>query len=347
MGKLISMADNRRFLPVGSITLVYLCSAALLLSSCGEEGIRTDNQPTTTPGQNEPVVTMGLSLSEMTPGTANNIRIYRVNGESGTDQGRFSRKLLQVERDDEMLVAKSVPTGTWDFALVTTLDGVGMTGISDPVAGQKREDDVMLRLTPSGTELPQAPELIMGNVDGQPILPNQTNTVPGTTELARNVAKLEITLKKPKGYSTEAGVHTLTLGNIPTTLNWKGELEPSKTAPAVATGAVMSGRFEIRDKGDGTLLCDTLTFLVPAHRGSDFMEEFPADTTTCKLTVSVKLKLNTPSGTEYYEKGPVEIPVTPKANRRLRVFLIPSEARLEVESAVVDWDYKQNEIIFE
>jgi hypothetical protein len=342
MGKLISMADNRRILPVRSITLVYLCSAALLLSSCGEEGIRTGDQPITTLGQNEPVVTMGLSLSEMTPGTADNIRIYMFDGED-----KFNRRLLQVERDNEMLVAKSVPAGTWDFALVTTLDGEGVADILNPVVGQKREDDIMLRLTPSGTELPQAPELIMGNVDGQPILPNQINEVTDITKLARNVAKLEITLKKPKGYSTEAGVHTLTLGNIPTTLNWKGELEPSKTAPAVATGAVMSGAFVITDTGGGTQESNTLTFLVPAHRGSDFMEEFPADTTTCKLTVSIKLKLDTPSGNEYYEKGPVVIPVTPKANKILRICLVPSEARLEVESAVVDWDYKQNEIIFE
>jgi hypothetical protein len=285
---------------------------------------------------------MGLSLSEMTSGTADNIRIYMFDGED-----KFNRRLLQVERDDEQLVAKSVPAGTWDFALVTTLDGVGMADISDPVAGQKREDDVMLRLTPSGTELPQAPELIMGNVDGQPILPNQMNTVPGTTELARNVARLEITLKKPKGYSTEAGVHTLTLGNIPTTLNWKGELEPSKTAPAVAAGAVMSGEFEITDATGGGQESNTLTFLVPAHRGFDFMSCSPTDTTTCMLTVSIKLKLDTPSGNEYYVKGPVQIPVTPKANKRLRICLVPSEARLEVESAVVDWEYKQNEIIFE
>jgi hypothetical protein len=346
MGKLISMADNRRILPVGSITLVYLCFAALLLSSCGKEGIRTDGQSNTKYGQNEPFVTMGLSLSNMTSGTADNIRIYMFNGESGADRGRFSRKLLQVERDNEMLVAKSVPAGIWDFALVTTLDGVGMTGISDPVAGQMRDEAAMLHLTPTGTELPQAPELIMGNVDGQSILPNQTNTVPGTTQLARNVAKLKIVLKNLNGYSTDVGVHTLTLGNIPTTLNWKGELAPSKTAPDVATGAGMSGKFEITDTSGGQK-SDTLTFLVPAHRGIDFMSGSPADTTTCKLTVSIKLKLDTPSGNEYYEKGPVVIPVTPKVNKTLLIKLKPSEARLEVESAVTDWDYKQNEIIFE
>jgi hypothetical protein len=336
MGKLISMAGYRGHTAV----FIHLLSAAILLSSCQKSGKGTDHQPVTH-GQNGNIITLGLPL-EMTSGTADNIQIYMFNG-----LGQFARILLQVERDSAQLTARDVPAGTWDFALISTLDGVGINRISNPVAGHLRKNDIMLRLTPTGTELPQAPELVMSNVTGQQILPNQTNIVPGTSELARNVAKVEITLLNPKGFSTTAGAHTLTLSNIPTTLNWNGKLMPSQTAPTVIAGAGMSGQFEITDEIDGSQKCDTLTFLIPAHRGDDFRSKTPTDTTTCKLTVSVKLKMNTPSGDVYYEKGPVEIPFTPKANRRLKVFLIPSEARLEVKSTVVDWDYKQNVIIFE
>jgi hypothetical protein len=333
-----------------------LCQAAILFSSCQESPTyhNNDDEPAPVTQLSGPTITLRLpgGEEEMSAQTADNIRLYMFKGgESNADRGRFDRRLLQVVREENVLTAGNVPVGTWDIALATTLDGVGIDRILSPVVGHERDEDVMLQLTPTAGVWPQAPELITGRVDGQQILANQTNVAPNTT-LARNVAQVQVTVVASdeaafeglKGYSTEAGVHTMTLGNVPTTLNWEGKLLPLRDNPHTTGTGGLTGSFTITDESGGTQTCNTLTFLVPAHRGDD---DNPADVTTSKLTVSVKLKYHTLSGDKYYEKGPVEIPVSLCANKRLLVKLIPTEARLEVQSSVADWDYKQNNIIFE
>lgn len=286
---------------------------------------------------------MPLSMSLI---AASNMNIYMFDGE-GVGRGQFERKLLQVDRefieeDDEYkLTASNVPAGKWDMALVTTPDNGGLGFISEPVHGHMRDESVMFRLMPQGGVLPQAPELYTGRVDGQTILPNVTNTAPHTT-LSRNVAWVKVVIKDPKGFSvTGPGVaHKLTLGNIPTTLNWEGQLLPSPEEPTVSGPATgMTGEFTITNIDQYSQKCDTLYFMVPAHRGTNLETAVGH-----RMTVSVDLKM--PSGDDYQRTG-VEIPVAPKANEILVLTLIPTKARLDVQFAVTPWNYKQNDIIFE
>jgi hypothetical protein len=48
-----------------------------------------------------------------------------------------------------------------------------------------------------------------------------------------------------------------------------------------------------------------------------------------------------------YVKGPVKVPITPKANKILILKLVPTEAELKIQCDVTPWNYKQNEIIFQ
>ena len=316
-----------------TVVLFGMCLLALTLVSCQRE------EPKPAAEDDGRIV---MSMSGMTRAVYDNIQIYMFNGENNANRGIFRRKLLQIERNGNILTANNVPAGTWDLTLVTAQGDAEMNRLTDPLVGRFRKNEVMLELTPQGGVLPQAPEIMTGRVAGQLIQPNQTNSGPDT-DLSRNVAMVRVVIKDPKGYST-TGPHKLTLGNIPTRLNWQGELMPDKTTPVTSgSGVGMTGEFTITDTGGGAQECDTLNFIVPAHKGSDFMLASPADTTTCKLDISVDLK--TPTGN--YVKGPVEIPITPKANKILVVTLIPTDAKLDVRFAVTPWNYKQNNIIFE
>jgi hypothetical protein len=333
MNNLTSSAARRKAGRCATTVLAGLCAAVFLCSSCKKE----ENVSR----QNGNII---LNMPGASRALSDHVQIYLFNGENNANRGRFNRKIYQIERNDNLLTAQEVPAGTWDIALVTTADGSGMNQIIDPVGGSMRDDAVMFKLEPSGGVWPGVPEIMTGRVNGQSVLVGVSNSVAGVTSLARNVAKVTVTIRDPKGYDP-AGLHKLTLGNIPTTLDWEGGLHPGRTNPSTTgAGAGMTGNFTITDLGGGSQKCDTLEFIVPAHRGSDFMNANPADTTTCKLDISVNLAMSSGGS---YEKGPVTIPIVPKANKILEVTLVPTEAKIDVLFNVAPWNYKQSQIIFE
>jgi hypothetical protein len=327
MNTLKSPAGSLGVVRCATAVLAGLCATAFLFSSCQNEKDTPD-----------PRGSIILNMAGMSRAVSDHVQIYLFNGVDDANRGKFNRELIQIERDDDLLTASEVPVGTWDIALVTTADGSGMNRIVDPVGGQFRAQQKMFELTSSGGVLPQAPEIMTGRVDAQSIVAGVLNTAPPPVLLARNVAMVRVTIKNPGGYDPD-GQHKLTLGNISTTLNWEGQLLPSRTAPSTTgAGVGLKGEFEITGSGGGQA-CDTLTFIVPAHKSAN-----PTDTTTSKLDISVDLLLS--SGSRYV-KGPVTIPVVPRANGIIEISLIPKQAELDVEFAVTPWNYKKNDVVFE
>ncbi len=305
-----------------------------MLSSCRGDGSEPGSE-------HDGRIAVNMS-SSMTRSASESMRIYMFNG-LGASHGMFHTRLLQIERNENLYTARNVATGTWDLALVTTADGSGMDEIADPLPGQSIEDAVMFRLTPDNGTLPQTPEIMTGYVYGQQIQSNQTNYAPDT-DLYRNVAMVKVIIKEPRGWYIGSN-HKVMISNIPTTIAWDGRLLPSPEVPyATAPGMTMSEPLTITDIGEEYQHCSEAIFIVPAHKGVDFTKESPADTTECKLKLAVDL--TTLSG-ERYVKGPIEVPVTPKANKILVINLIPTEASLDIKFDVTPWRYEQNEIIFE
>ena len=86
---------------------------------------------------------------------------------------------------------------------------------------------------------------------------------------------------------------------------------------------------------------DTLRFIVPAHKGTDYLNALPTDTTTSHLKLSVDLASE---GGTRFEKTDVVIPRVPRVNGILlvRIFL---GGKLDVSTEILNWQDTQLEVI--
>lgn len=299
-----------------AVLLAAACTAGMLSVSCNNgtsEAIRSDSDNVT------------MNVAGMTRAASDNTRVYLFNdGHEGT----FEQRVVNIGRVDENTLSMTIPARTWDMWLVATEDGSGMDEIVEPTAGQSRADQKMYELKPIGGVLPSAPILLTGAIDNRQVLPNQSQTA--DAELSRNVAMVMLEIKDPEDFDTN-GTHTVELSNVPTTLDWNGELVPSRTAPKVGSSP-MIGNFTFTEIGGGLQKSNIVEFIIPAHRMSSV-----TDTTTNLLKVSVDLELK--SARRYVTEEPVVIPVAPVANGRLLVRLIPNvDGELVVESAdILPW----------
>ena len=84
---------------------------------------------------------------------------------------------------------------------------------------------------------------------------------------------------------------------------------------------------------------DTLRFIVPAHKGTDYLNALPTDTTTSHLKLSVDLASE---GGTRFEKTDVVIPRVPRVNGILlvRIFL---GGKLDVSTEILNWQDTQLE----
>jgi hypothetical protein len=295
-------------------------AAAFALFSCENDDIRTLSNASDK-GLN--IDMTGLSLP-----AAMNTRIYVFKG-SGTSRGEFSHRILRINRTENMLSA-SVPEGTWDFGLVTCEDDAAVERLVEPIPGVRRAECKMYEALPQNGVLPSVPELYTTRVDGQPVVADRQHDV--SVSFSRNVAMVKLVIGEVKGMKT-GSVHSVYLGNVPTTINWDGGLYPDKNAPAVGN-ARMKGAFTISDVASGGLQrSDTAVFIIPAHKGGDFLSTNPVDTSTHKLAVSVDLIAA--DGT-HYVRSDVTLPVVPKVNKILVVNLLV-RGSLEVRSSILDW----------
>jgi hypothetical protein len=266
-----------------------------------------------------------VDLTGLTRSAADNTQVY-VFDNSGANN--FHHKVLQITRPEENTLMMPMPEGTWDLALVATPDGSGMNSVLSPVVGLPRSGQKMLELIPTGDLLPPAPELAMGSLDDQTIAPHIDNTAPPVS-LVRNVALVRLTIQSPRNYSMIPGAQKVTLGNIPTTLDWNGKLLPDKNSPRTGGTARMEGFFDIIELADsGDQECSRVEFVIPANR-----EDSSADISTHKIDVQVSLDI---AGQPYISTIK-EIDKAPRANMILDVTLVIG-AELTMEADILPWD---------
>jgi hypothetical protein len=331
--------DNRFLLPkvFGTFILFVLL---ILLQGCGGDADRIIDEGETS----APNVTMTLK-SGTDPAFMENAAIYVFKGDD-----KFVEKKLNVAVNGTKL-STYMPVGNWNLALLTCNTNINGNIILPPYGGNSNNPMWRTKYTASIEEfLSQTPAELR-----YAVLPNTVITENNTTNkqavLNRNVAKIQVILKKYTGFDA---VHQgnsnsfafVDLLDVPTTLNWKGGYYPDKNNPENSGNKPIREYFNFRyDKSE--LVADTVNFIVPAHRGADAFEPVHTDTTTHKLRLRTSMPLN---GQSYFGKTPVEISFVPKINRIIQLVVTFSgepETNLDVKVTVKDWKDVDQSVIFE
>ncbi|EXZ81467.1 putative exported protein [Bacteroides fragilis str. B1 (UDC16-1)] len=266
----------------------------------------------------------------------NNTQVYLFDGDGAT-AGQFRQKVPDVTYAADRLTMP-VAAGAWDITLVSA-DGDVNSGLIQPVRGQARSSLKMWETRSVGGSLPSMPELRTAYITGQQVIAGQDNVASETALLSRNVALVKVVIADAGGLDIN-GTHTMKLTNVPTTLNWEGGLYPNKNNPTVSAEP-MTGTFTIHNNTAmaGHQYSDTLRFIVPAHKGTDYLNALPTDTTTSHLKLSVDLASE---GGTRFEKTDVVIPRVPRVNGILlvRIFL---GGKLDVSTEILNWQDTQLE----
>lgn len=247
-----------------------------------------------------------------------NTNVYVFDG-SGPQQSQFNHQVLNIDRSGQAL-SMDLPTGLWDLMLVSA-DPNTRKIIQTPQRGDTPlSSQKMVEFSQWDTSEPntsKAPEVRTGRIDAVTIAPTTPQTK--TTDLARHAAMIKIVLAEALNIKV-GGSHLLELRDIPNALSWSGSLYPNKDTPQ--TGDPMRLPVTIKTDPSGqNQSSNTLTFIVPAHVGSDHLSDNPTDISTHKLNLWLKLENADGSYTEYT----TQLPIVPKANKII-------EARLYIKS---------------
>jgi hypothetical protein len=250
----------------------------------------------------------------------------------GAPAGRlFQWEVLNVARTATRLSA-NVREGDWQFVIVAPPAGVplelpraGATAGSTPAYVYRPTVD-------AGGRSADAAEILLAEAPARVVSGRSTSIA---TRLERNVALVEVLVARATGNFSKAAdaAHRVELHGVPSTISYAGGLLPDRVAPDTVAGGV-AGRLSLVDSPSdkGFLRSDTLRFVIPAHRGGDFEDARPADTTTLRMALRVDMER---AGGGRFVKS-VEIPVTAKCNKVLRVRLKVSDG-VAVSTSVLPW----------
>lgn len=307
--------------------MVGFCFLAALASGCADDREATG-------GGNAGETALVFNMARASTSVINNTQVYLFDG-GGETIGQFRMKIPDVSYDADRL-SMSVAAGTWDLALVSADTDINSKVIS-PVRGHDRTSLKMWETASSDGTLPSMPELRTALITGQTVVAGQENQASGTALLSRNVAMVKVVIADAGGLDVD-GTHRLELADVPTTLNWKGGLYPDKNNPAVSPDA-MTGSFNISNHPElpGHQVSDTLRFIIPAHKGTDYLNPSPADTTTHHLKLNVDLALD---GGTHFTKREVVVPRVPRVNGVLLVRLMVG-GKLDISTEILDWVDKE------
>ena len=296
----------------------------ILLSACSDDRDSLSGQ-----ASGDPLLTFNMTRAG--GDIVGNTLVYLFDGQ-GSDAGKFNHKVQEVTYGPDQL-SMTVAAGTWNIALVTANTDFS-SGLIQPVRSVAREDSKMWETQPVGGTLPSMPELRTASIDGQLVVGGQDNSVAGTTILSRNVALVKVVIADAGGLDVN-GTHNFELKDVPTTLNWEGGLFPTAKNPRVST-VPMTGIFRVKDSTSlpGHQRSDTLYFIIPAHKGNDYLNANPKDTTESHMKVSVDLACE---GGSRFQKTDVVIPRVPRVNGILLVRLLVG-GKLDVTADVLGWE---------
>lgn len=296
--------------------------------------------------ESEPIQTKGgfvLKLDSRGPMSATSgeelISDMRVMAFSKGGSVPFSHEVPVLTRTGNTL-RSNMRTGDWELVLASA-QGAALTSptIAQPMAEQKMYEYIPSKDADGYLDHAGAAELFTRRMDNiETIVADGIHTA--STALSRNVAMVKVSFDKTPGIDL-VGVHTVELGNVPSTISWAGGLLPNKDNPAVLAPLKRKLKFTPDTAEPSLSASDEVVFIIPAHRGRDFwsadglsVHSNPTDTTTRKLTISVRLKLS--SGTEFVSTK--EIPVVARCNGILHAQLKINKTDVDIHTSVKPWD---------
>lgn len=244
-----------------------------------------------------------------------------VSYRGGVYDGKFSYEIYNIERQATILTSQ-IRTGDWNLTLLSPQGKT--TKIHNPVAGQPMAGQLMYEYTPAldknGKSTPAA-EFLFGKAALPTVNTDQTVSIHNVM-MARNVARVEFFVEKANNIDLN-GTQKIELIQVPSKIDWEGHLMPSKTNPAILSNP-LKGDLKFQSLPDGSYGSDTLAFIIPAHRGTDFLNPDgslnlnPQDIVGPKM--SVRVIITNSKGESVFTKVK-ELPVVAKCNQVLRLKL--------------------------
>lgn len=257
----------------------------------------------------------------------------------GMHDGKFSYEIYNIDRQTTTLTSQ-IKTGDWNLTL---LSPQGTTIIHNPVAGQPMSGQLMYEYKPvtdaQGKSTP-ASEFLFGKTALPTVGVDQTATV-NNVSMARNVAKIEVFVEKANNIDL-GGTQTIELTGVPSKIDWEGRLMPSKDNPDTLKFP-LKGKLQFQALSGGGFGSDTLAFVIPAHRGTDFLNADgtlnpnPTDTLTQKMRLKVTI-LNAQGETVLAKAQ--QLPAVAKCNQILRLKLKLNSLDFSLQydfTALPDW----------
>lgn len=162
---------------------------------------------------------------------------------------------------------------------------------------------------------------------------DQTVTV-NSANVARNVAKVRVYVESVRNIDP-AREQNIRLYKVPLGLDWEGKLLPSKTNPDTLA-LPLQGKLNFTSRGDGTFRSDTMVFIIPAHRGTDFwntdgtLNPNPTDLTTLQMDVGIDFR----DGNGTVVRLRKTLPAVVRCNQILDVKLILNALDMSLECNV-------------
>lgn len=328
------------------IKINHILTGALLLTglaSCSTDGFDID-------GTKSEDVTLSFGLATESELTANT-RIFQFHSE--TNGNGAYRKSPDLTLVDNHKFTFNLGEGRWDFTLVSAKESGTMDYISDPEYGKRPEECTMFEntLTKADGSLADYPELYTTRIKDVELSGHWvvTDSAAGKSEFVldhdynydaqytRNVAKVIVRFGR-SGDLDVNGDHHIEITNVPTTLDYRGCLYPSKDHPAVSD-VPLKGDFTLEQylpsNPDSLRGSNELEYIIPAHRGSDYASPATAtDTTTSLLRMNVNLKAK--DGSRII-KNELLLPRSPKMNGIYIVTLSYNKRKLAIKSDIIPW----------
>jgi hypothetical protein len=208
--------------------------------------------------------------------------------------------------------------------------------LQKPLPGVRAGDAPLYLYDPrieSNGKSENAAEIFLVN---EPVTIVETQSSTLNTRLDRNVAMVEVIVNKATANFNKAATdNRIELHRIPSTISYTGKLLPNTHAPdTLPAGKYLRANVTLKDHPTekGYLTADTVRFLIPAHRGNDFMAANPVDTITLKMLLAVNFERT--GGTRFVKSK--EIQAVAKCNKILRVRLNVNDG-LALSTEILPW----------
>lgn len=248
---------------------------------------------------------------------------------NGANAGYYSSSLYSTYTGNT--VKATVQTGDWNLAMVAP---PSWSYIISPDGGIAADQLPLYKYEPTlvSNKSSDSPEIYTAYVTNLPTITPDGNHSVSDVKVARNVAKVELLVSEALGNFKLNGNHKIELGNVPSTISYAGTLIPNKDNPTMLANP-LEGKLTLT-QASGAYKSDTVTFIIPAHKGSDFLEPTPADVIGKKMTVTLTLERIDGSLKTFVTQ---EVPVVALCNRILNISIKASDG-MELVTKIDPWN---------